>query len=39
MKSTGHRIEVAENGAVALEKFQAGRFDVVLMDAQMPTMD
>ncbi len=29
----------ASNGAIALEHFQAERFDVVLMDCQMPSMD
>lgn len=33
------RVEVAENGAVALEKVVALRPDVVLMDVQMPVMD
>ena len=32
-------IEVAENGKVALEKIQQGRFDLVLMDVKMPVMD
>ncbi len=35
----GHRIAVAENGAEALERMGAKRFDVVLMDMQMPVMD
>ncbi len=39
MKGTPHRVEVAENGAVALDKFRSKRFDVVLMDMQMPVMD
>lgn len=33
------RIDVAKNGAVALKKFTAGRYDLVLMDRQMPVMD
>ena len=35
----GHRIIFAENGNKALEAYGAGRFDVVLMDIQMPEMD
>ena len=31
--------EEAENGAVAVEKFKAARFDLVLMDIRMPMMD
>ncbi len=38
-KNTLHEIEMAENGAVAVEKFKAGRYDLVLMDMQMPVMD
>jgi CheY-like chemotaxis protein len=32
-------IEMAENGQIALEKFKAARYDLVLMDVQMPIMD
>ncbi len=32
-------IEVAENGAIAWEKFQNGDYDLILMDVQMPEMD
>ena len=39
LKKTAHRVAIAENGAVAVEKFRAGRFDLVLMDMQMPVMD
>jgi CheY-like chemotaxis protein/HPt (histidine-containing phosphotransfer) domain-containing protein len=39
LQDTPYRIEIAENGAVAYEKFTAARFDLVLMDRQMPVMD
>lgn len=32
-------IEIAENGLIATEKFERGRYDVILMDIQMPVMD
>ncbi len=35
----GHDVVVASNGKLALERLAAGRFDVVLMDCQMPVMD
>ncbi len=34
-----HRITCAENGKVALEMFENDRFDLILMDCQMPEMD
>ncbi|WP_286263229.1 ATP-binding protein [Thalassotalea atypica] len=37
--SMGAKVEIAENGQVALDKLQANTFDVVLMDIQMPVMD
>jgi PAS domain S-box-containing protein len=39
LRDTPYVIEVAENGAVACEKFEAGDYDLVLMDRQMPVMD
>ena len=33
------KVDVAENGAVALEKLDANAYDLVLMDMQMPVMD
>ncbi|MBF0426704.1 MAG: response regulator [Magnetococcales bacterium] len=33
-----HKLDLAENGHDALQKFRAGRFDLVLMDMEMPVM-
>jgi CheY-like chemotaxis protein len=35
----GYAIEVAANGAEAIEKIKARRYDLVFMDVQMPVMD
>jgi CheY-like chemotaxis protein/anti-sigma regulatory factor (Ser/Thr protein kinase) len=35
----GHRVIVATNGREALEQFSNTRFDVIIMDLQMPMMD
>lgn len=34
-----HHVTLAVNGKQAVEAYQTGRFDVVLMDVQMPEMD
>jgi PAS domain S-box-containing protein len=39
LKPTSHRLDIAENGAIAFEKFQTGRYDLILMDMQMPVMN
>lgn len=39
LKKRGHLVEMAQNGAEALEIFKASAFDVILMDVQMPLMD
>jgi PAS domain S-box-containing protein len=39
LRDTPCTVDVAENGAVACEKFAHGRYDLVLMDRQMPVMD
>ncbi|MFQ5875321.1 MAG: response regulator, partial [Dehalococcoidia bacterium] len=39
LKNTPHEIDIAENGAIALDKFTSERYDIVLMDLQMPVMD
>jgi PAS domain S-box-containing protein len=39
LKSWGLNFEIAENGAVAIEKLKTKHFNLVLMDIQMPVMD
>ena len=39
LRRHGHVVEVAKNGAVAVERVGRQTFDVVLMDVQMPVMD
>ena len=38
LESKSHRVVVANNGAEAVEQFDNKRFDVILMDMQMPVM-
>ena len=39
LKSTPHTIQEAENGRLAVELFKNGKYDLVLMDVQMPVMN
>ncbi|MCX5825838.1 MAG: response regulator [Deltaproteobacteria bacterium] len=39
LKKTPYRIETAENGQIAVEKFLSNAYDLILMDMQMPVMD
>jgi CheY-like chemotaxis protein/HPt (histidine-containing phosphotransfer) domain-containing protein len=39
LKDTPYRVDIAENGAIACEKFAAVHYDLVLMDRHMPVMD
>lgn len=39
LKRRGHESAVAANGQLAVEMIQKSKFDVVLMDVQMPVMD
>lgn len=39
LQSEGHTVVCAENGREALEKLRAERFDLMLLDIEMPKMD
>ena len=39
LEKLGARVTLADNGETAIAKLTAGRFDVVLMDCQMPVLD
>ncbi len=39
LKTSGCKIEMAENGMVALGKLKSTKIDLILMDIQMPVMD
>ncbi len=39
LKRLGHTYELAENGAVGFQKYLNGKFDLILMDIQMPEMN
>ena len=38
-KRRGHEVATAGNGREALEQWEKGAFDIILMDVQMPVMD
>ncbi|MGZ3862214.1 MAG: response regulator [Bacteroidia bacterium] len=38
-KEMGAELEIASNGRIAIEKFERGDFDLVIMDIQMPEMN
>jgi two-component system sensor histidine kinase/response regulator len=39
LRNIGLEVDVAENGLMALEQAQHNRYDLILMDIQMPVMD
>jgi PAS domain S-box-containing protein len=39
LEDTPYRVQIAETGAIACKMFEAGHYDLVLMDRQMPVMD
>jgi PAS domain S-box-containing protein len=34
-----HRVQLADNGQIAIDMFRSGQFDLILMDAHMPVMN
>ncbi len=39
LEKLGYRVDVAADGQAAFEAWQTGRYDLILMDCQMPLMD
>ncbi len=39
LNNLGHKVEVANNGKEAVEKYEKGDFDLIFMDVHMPEMD
>jgi CheY-like chemotaxis protein len=39
LSGEGYKVDVAEDGAIALEKMKIGGYDLVLLDIIMPKMD
>ena len=39
LKNQGFETDIAENGLIALEKYEKNNYDIILMDLQMPEMD
>jgi CheY-like chemotaxis protein len=39
LKKEGHKVEIAENGEIAVNLFLKNKYDIILMDIQMPVMD
>jgi len=39
LEKAGHKVDLAENGKIAVEMYQEKIYDLILMDIQMPIMD
>jgi CheY-like chemotaxis protein len=39
LKQTPYLLDIADHGAIALERFKTGDYDLILMDMQMPVMN
>ncbi|MBF0379948.1 MAG: response regulator [Magnetococcales bacterium] len=39
LSQSHHKVDIATNGQEALDKFKDGKYDLVLMDIRMPTLD
>lgn len=39
LKKMGHQVDIADNGLIAFDLFKKNKYDIILMDIQMPEMD
>ncbi len=39
LKKAGHKVDLAENGEIGVDLYTKNKYDIVLMDIQMPVMD
>ncbi|HMV87023.1 MAG TPA: response regulator [Blastocatellia bacterium] len=39
LEKAGYQVDLAENGEIGVQRAQAARYDLILMDIQMPVMD
>jgi CheY-like chemotaxis protein len=39
LEKLGHQVDTARNGSEAVEAWRSGRYDLILMDCQMPELD
>lgn len=39
LKKLPYKIDIAENGQIAVDKYKSNKYDLVVMDIQMPVMD
>ncbi|MBU1012644.1 MAG: response regulator [Bacteroidetes bacterium] len=39
LEKFGHTVEIAQNGQIAVDMFTKNKYDLILMDIQMPVMD
>ena len=39
LENSGITIDIASNGEIALDRFKSGKYELILMDLQMPVMD
>ncbi|MCX2758442.1 response regulator [Vibrio sp. Sgm 22] len=39
LKKLGFEVDIADNGEIGVEKFQANKYEMIFMDCQMPVLD